>query len=196
MLILALAILVFRVGYGACAPTINEERLLRRLIDIKPFQTAGPGHAFAIAKEGFAASLAFFPPERRDQVMDGFEMAVAFQFGERGHFLVVSAWRDEQTARLFAEGEGEAWRERDEEYRKHIRGVEYRDIEVAKGERGFWIKKRIEQEGETREVTTLLATRGVWSIECTLMGGYEEREIKSLLQQIWKAIEGETKRGR
>ncbi len=181
------------------AAQLDKERLLNRLADLKPFQAEkgglGAGSAFPVTKEEFKNSLLFLSPERTDEVMKDFGMAIAFSFKSNTQFLILTQWQDQKSAEHFMQVEGELWRLKDEEYKKYIKQVDYKDIEIAEGEKALVTRKTIEQGGQKQDVTSFVSARKAYFFECTLMGTYESSEVKKLILQIWKIVESEAKKG-
>jgi hypothetical protein len=177
----------------------DKDRLLNRLADLKPFQAAKggtvPGYAFPVTREEFRNSLLFLSSERTDEVMKDFGMAIAFLFKGNTQFLILSQWQDQKSAEHFMQIEGELWRLKDEEYKKYIKEVDYKDIEIASGEKALVTRKTIEQGGQKQDVTSFVSARKAYFFECTLMGAYERSEVKKLILQIWKIVESEAKKG-
>ena len=177
----------------------DKDRLLNRLADLKPFQAEKggtvPGYAFPVTKEEFRNSLLFLSSERTDEVMNAFGIALAFSFKDNTQFLILTQWRDQKSAERFMQVEGELWRLKDEEYKKYIKEVDYKDIEIASGEKALVTRKTIEQGGQKQDVTTFISARKDYCFECTLMGTYENSEVKKLILQIWKIVESEAKKG-
>jgi hypothetical protein len=176
----------------------DTDRLLNRLADLKPFQAenkgARAGYAFAVTSEEFRKSLLFLSPERADEVMKDFGMAIAFSFKDNTQFLILTQWRDRKSAHGFMQVEGELWRLKDEEYKKYVREVDYKDIDVGEGEKALVTRKTIEQNGQKQDVTSFVSARKVYFFECTLMGTYENSDVKKLILQIWKIVESEVKK--
>ncbi len=176
----------------------DKDRLLDRLADLKPFQAekggAVPGYAFPVTREEFRNSLLFLSPERADEVMNAFGMALAFSFKGNTQFLIFTQWRDQKSAEHFMQVEGELWRVKDEEYKKYIKEVDYKDIEIAAGEKALVTRKTLEHGGQKQEVTSFVSARKAYFFECTLMGNYEISEVKKLILQIWKIVESEAKK--
>jgi hypothetical protein len=181
------------------AAQLDKERLLNRLADLKPFQAEkeglGAGSAFPVTREEFKNSLLFLSPERTDEVMNAFGMAIAFSFKSNTQFLILTQWQDQKSAEHFMQVEGELWRLKDEEYKKYIKQVDYKDIEIAEGEKALVTRKTIEQGGQKQDVTSFVSARKAYFFECTLMGTYESSEVKKLILQIWKIVESEAKKG-
>ena len=101
----------------------------------------------------------------------------------------------EGVAERFMQVEGELWRLKDEEYKKYIKEVDYKDIEIASGEKALVTRKTLEQGGQKKDVTSFVSARKAYFFECTLMGNYESSEVKKLILQIWKIVESEAKKG-
>jgi len=177
----------------------DKDRLLNRLADLKPFQAektgSVPGYAFPVTKEEFRNSLLFLSSERTDEVMEAFGMAIAFSFKGNTQFMILTQWRDQKSAERFMQVEGELWRLKDEEYKKYIKEVDYKDIEIASGEKALVTRKTLEQGGQKQDVTSFVSARKAYFFECTLMGNYESSEVKKLILQIWKIVESEAKKG-
>lgn len=180
---------------------LDKDRLLTRLADLKPFQAekekggTPTGYAFPVSGEEFRNSLLFLSSEKRDEVMNDFGMAIAFSFKGNTQFLILTQWRDQQSAQRFMQVEGELWRLKDEEYKQFIKEVDYKDIDIGEGEKALVTRKTIEQGGQKKDVTSFVSSRKAYFFECTLMGNYESSEVKKLILQIWKIVESETKRG-
>jgi len=176
----------------------DKDRLLNRLADLKPFQAekgrSVPGYAFPVTKEEFRNSLLFLSSERTDEVMEAFGIALAFSFKDNTQFLILTQWRDQKSAERFMQVEGELWRLKDEEYKKYIKEVDYKDIEIASGEKALVTRKTLEQGGQKQDVTSFVSARKAYFFECTLMGNYESSEVKKLILQIWKIVESEAKK--
>ncbi len=204
--LLVLASIIGAALYGAAqeqaAPfpivQFDKDRLLNRLADLKPFQAekggAVAGYAFPVTREEFRNSLLFLSLERTDEVMNAFGMALAFLFKGNTQFLIFTQWRDQKSAEHFMQVEGELWRVKDEEYKKYIKEVDYKDIEIAAGEKALVARKTLEQGGQKQEVTSFVSARKAYFFECTLMGNYEISEVKKLILQIWKIVESEAKK--
>ncbi|OGP54910.1 MAG: hypothetical protein A2Y65_07545 [Deltaproteobacteria bacterium RBG_13_52_11] len=177
----------------------DKDRLLNRLADLKPFQAEKrgtvPGYAFPVTKEEFRNSLLFLSSERTDEVMNAFGIALAFSFKDNTQFLILTQWRDQKSAERFMQVEGELWRLKDGEYKKYIKEVDYKDIEIASGEKALVTRKTLEQGGQKQDVTSFVSARKAYFFECTLMGAYESSEVKKLILQIWKIVESEAKKG-
>jgi len=178
---------------------LDKDRLLKRLADLKPFQAEkgkiASGYAFPVTREEFRNSLLFLSPEKTDEVMKDFGMALAFSFKENTQFLILTQWQDQKSAFRFMQVEGEVWRLKDEEYKKYIKEVDYKDIEIAEGEKALVTRKTIEQGGQKQDVTSFVSARQAYFFECTLMGNYGNSEVKKLVLQIWKIVESEIKKG-
>ena len=177
----------------------DKDRLLNRLADLKPFQAEkgdpGLGYAFSVTREEFRNSLLFLPPEKADEVMMDFGMSLAFSFRENTQFLILTQWRDQESAQRFMQVEGELWRLKDEEYKKYIKEVDYKGIDIAEGEKALLTRKTIEQSNQKLDATTFISARKDYFFECTLMGTYNDSEVKKLILQIWKIVESEAKKG-
>lgn len=177
---------------------LDKDRLLSRLSDLKPFQTekgkTGSGYAFAVTSEEFRKSLLFLPPERTDEVMKAFGMALAFSFKDNAQFLVLTQWRDGDAAKSFMKMRDELWRLTDEKYRSYIKAVTYESLDIGEGEQALLTRKTLEQAGQKQNVTTFISARKAYFFECTLMGSYENDEAKKWIGQIWKIIESEAKK--
>jgi len=176
----------------------DKDRLLNRLADLKPFQAEKgrtvPGSAFPVTREEFRNSLLFLSSEKTDEVMNAFGIALAFSFKDNTQFLILTQWRDQKSAERFMQVEGELWRLKDEEYKKYIKEVDYKDIEIASGEKALVTRKTLEQGGQKKDVTSFVSARKAYFFECTLMGNYESSEVKKLILQIWKIVESEAKK--
>jgi len=176
----------------------DKDQLLNRLAVLKPFQTekgkTGAGYAFAVTAEEFKKSLLLLPPEKTDEVMKSFGMALAFSFKENTQFLVLAQWRDGDAAKNFMKMRNELWRLTDEKYRGYLKNVAYESLDTGEGEQVLLTRKTIEQGSQKQDVTTFISARNAYFFECTLMGNYENDEAKKLVVQIWKIIESEAKK--
>ncbi len=179
---------------------LDKDRLLNRLADLKPFQAEKggtvSGYAFPVTREEFRNSLLFLSPERTDEVIKAFGMAVAFSFKENTQFLILTQWRDSEAAKNFMKVRDELWRLTDEKYKSSIKNVEYEPLDLEKGEKALVTRKTIEQGGQKQDVTSFVSARKAYFFECTLMGAYENSEVKKLILQIWKIVESEAKKGK
>jgi hypothetical protein len=205
-ILLVLLTLIGAAAYGQApeqvpsfAPTrFDKDQLLNRLSVLKPFQTekgkTGSGYAFALTSEEFKKSLLFLPPERADEVMKAFGMALAFSFKENTQFLVLTQWRDSEAAKNFMKERDELWRLTDEKYRSYIKNVAYESLDIGEGEKALLTRKTIEQGSQKQDVTTFISAHNAYFFECTLMGNYENNEMTKLIVQIWKIIESEAKK--
>jgi len=203
--LLVLVTIIGATTYGqAQAPPFaitqfDKDRLMNQLATLKPFRSekggAGPGSAFFVKQEEFRDSLLFLSPEKTDEVMKDFGMAVAFSFKDNTQFLILTQWRDQKSAQRFMQVESELWRLKDEEYKKYVKEVDYKDIDIAEGEKTLVTRKTIEQGGQKRDVTTFISARKDYFFECTLMGSYNDSEVRKLILQIWKIVEAEAKKG-
>lgn len=178
---------------------LDKDRLLNRLAELKPFQAekgeAGPGYAFFVTKEEFRKDLIFLSPEKTDEVMRDFGMAVAFSFNDDTQLLILTQWRDPESAKRFMQVDQELWRLKDKEYKQSIKDVIYKDIEIEGGEKAQLTRKTIAQGGQKRDVTTFASAKKTYFFDCTLIGNYEDSEVKKLILQIWKIVESEVKKG-
>jgi hypothetical protein len=177
---------------------LDKDRLLNRLAVLKPFQAgkegAGLGYAFPVTREEFKNSLLFLSPERTDEVMKAFGMAMAFSFRENTQFLILTQWRDLESAKKFMKVRDELWRLTDDKYRSYIKNVKYEPLDIGKGEKALLTRKTIEQGGQKQDITTFISARNAYFFECTLMGNYENNEAKKLIIQIWKIVESEARK--
>jgi hypothetical protein len=177
----------------------DKDRLLNRLADLKPFQAEKggtvQGYAFPVNKEEFKNSLLFLSSERMDEVMKVFGMALAFSFKDNTQFLVLTQWRDLESAKNFMTVRDELWRLTDGKYRSYIKDVTYEPVDIGAGEKALLTRKTLEQGGRKQDVTTFISARDAYFFECTLLGNYESSEVKKLILQIWKIIESEAKKG-
>ena len=177
----------------------DKDRLLNRLADLKPFQAekAGtvPGYTFPVTKEEFRNSLLFLSPERTDEVMDAFGMAVGCLFKDKNQLLTLTQWRDDGSAKNFMQVRYELWHLTDEQYRSHIKNVNYEELDIGEGEKVLLTRKTLEQSGQRQDITMFISARKAYFFECTLMGNYESSEVKKLILQIWKIVESEAKKG-
>jgi hypothetical protein len=178
---------------------LDKDRLLNRLAELKPFQAekgmAGPGYAFAVTSEEFRNSLLFLSPERTDEVMKAFGMAVGFLFKDKNQLLTLTQWRDDGSAKNFMQVRYELWHLTDEEYRSHLKNVNYEELDIGGGEKILLTRKTLEQSGQRQDITMFISARKAYFFECTLMGTYESSEVKKLVLQIWKIVESEAKKG-
>jgi hypothetical protein len=177
----------------------DKDRLMNQLVTLKPFQSekggAGPGSAFFVKQEEFRNSLLFLSPEKTDEVMKDFGMAMGFLFKDKSQFLTISQWRDHESAKNFMQVRDELWRLTNEQYQSHIKNLTYEELDLAKGEKALLTRKTFEQSGQKQDVITFLSVRKEFFFECTLMGSYEDGEVKKLILQIWKIVESEVKKG-
>ncbi|OGP55423.1 MAG: hypothetical protein A2Y65_12480 [Deltaproteobacteria bacterium RBG_13_52_11] len=177
----------------------DKDRLLNQLAVLTPFLSekggAGLGYAFSVKKEEFRDSLALLAQEKTEEMMKDFGMAVAFSFKDNTQFLVLTQWRDHETAKKFIRMRDELWRLTDEKYKSHIKNVAYEELEIAKDEKALLTRKTIEQAGQKQDVTTFVSARKDLFFECTLMGNYNDSDVKKLVLQIWKIVESEAKKG-
>jgi hypothetical protein len=177
----------------------DRDQVLSRLAVLKPFQSGkgggGSGYALSVTKEEFRKSLIFLPPEQTDAVMKDFGMAAAFSFKDDTQFLIITQWRDDESAKRFMGVEQESWRLKDKEYKQNIKDVTYTEIEIEKGEKASLTRRTLEQSGHKLDVTTFISARKNYFFECNLIGKYEDDEVKKFVSQIWKIVEAEVKKG-
>jgi hypothetical protein len=178
---------------------LDKDRLLNRLAELKPFQAEkgglGAGSAFPVTREEFRNSLLFLSPERTDEVMKDFGMAVGFLFKDKNQLLTLTQWRDHGSAKNFMQVRYELWHLTDEEYRGHLKNVNYEELDIGEGEKVLLTRKTLEQSGQRQDITMFISARKAYFFECTLMGAYESSEVKKLILQIWKIVESEAKKG-
>jgi hypothetical protein len=179
---------------------LDKDRLLSRLADLKPFQAAkggaGRGYAFFVTKEEFRKDLIFLSPEKTDEVMRDFGMAVAFSFNDDTQLLILTQWRDPESAKRFMQVRDELRRLTDEQYQSHLKNINYEELDMGEGEKVLLTRKTLEQSGQRQDITMFISARKAYFFECTLMGTYESSEVKKLILQIWKIVESETKKVR
>jgi len=177
----------------------DKDRLLNRLADLKPFQAeqggTGSGSAFAVTREDFRNSLLFLSSERTDEVMKDFGMALGFLFKDKNQLLTLTQWRDDGSAKNFMQVRYELLHLTDEQYRSHIKNVNYEELDIGEGEKVLLTRKTLEQSGQRQDITMFISARKAYFFECTLMGTYESSEVKKLILQIWKIVESEAKKG-
>jgi len=177
----------------------DQDRLLNRLASLKPFKPdkgeSESGYAFVVTHEEFRNSLIFLPKEKIDGVMEGFVSAAAFSFKSNTQFLMLTQWKDHESAKRFMGVEGELWSLKDKEYEQYIKEVVYKEIDITKDEKALLTRKTLEQTGQKQDVTTFVSARRNYFFECTLIGSYEDNEVKELVLRIWKIIESEGKKG-
>jgi hypothetical protein len=182
----------------ASAFQFDQDQLLIRLATLKPFTPdkgqSQSGYTFIVTQEDFRNSLSFLPEERVDQIMESFGVAVAFSFKDDTQFLILTQWRDHESAEQFMQIEQELWRFKDKEYQEYIKRVVYEEIDVADDEKALLTRKTLAQAGQKQDVTTFVSTRKNTFFECTLIGDYNDRAVRKLVLQIWKEIESEDKR--
>lgn len=186
-------------SYSFAIAQLDKDRILNRLANLKPFQAekggAIPGYVFPVTREEFRNSLLFLSPERTDEVMNAFGMAVAFSFRENTQFLILTQWTDSEAAKNFMKVRDELWRLTVENYKGNVKNVEYEALDLEKGEKALVTRKTLEQGGQKQDVTSFVSARKAYFFECTLMGNYESSEVKKLILQIWKIVESEVKKG-
>ncbi len=178
--------------------TFDKDQLVNRLAVLKPFQSekggAGPGYSFSVNKEEFKNSLNSLSEGKADEVMKDFGMAVAFSFKDNTQFLILTQWRDYESAKNFMKVRDELWHLTDEKYQSYIKNVKYEELGIAKGEKALLTRKTIEQAGQKVDVTTFVSARKNYFSECTLIGTYNDSEVQKLILQIWKIVESEEKK--
>ena len=176
----------------------DHDQLLARLATLKPFKPdhgeSEAGYAFVVTREDFQSSLIFLSEGKIDEVMDDFIHAVAFSFNANTQFLMLTQWKDQEAAQDFMQIEDTSWRLKDEKYEQYIVKVEYSEIEVAKDEKALLTRKTLKQAGQKQDVTIVVSARKEYLFECTLMGTYQNDEVKKLVSHIWKIIESEAKK--
>ena len=186
---------------GARSPAFqfDQDQLLKRLAALKPFKTdkgeVESRYAFIVTQEEFRKSLIFLSQEKVDEAMEGFVSAAAFSFKGNTQFLMLTQWRDQESAQEFMRVEDELWRLKDKEYQQYIKKVVYEEINITNDERALLTRKTIQQGKQKQDVTTFVSARETYLFECTLIGCYTDREVKKLILQIWKIIESEVKKG-
>jgi hypothetical protein len=205
--LLVLAVIIGAAAYAWCQeqnPPIaisqfDTDRLLNRLGDLKPFQAekggTSSGYVFPVSKEEFRNSLLFLSSERADELMQDFGIALAFSFKQNTQFLILTQWRDGKSAERFMEVEGKIWRSKDNAYKQYIKELDYKDLEITAGEKALVTRKTIEQGGQRQDVTSFVSARNAYFFECTLIGTYDDGEVRKLILQIWKTVESSTKKG-
>ncbi|MBN1253675.1 MAG: hypothetical protein JXA50_00160 [Deltaproteobacteria bacterium] len=187
-------------GSQSPAPALqfDQDQLLIRLATLKPFKPdkgqSQPGYTFVVTQEDFRNSLNFLADERVDQIMENFGVAVAFSFKDDTQFLILTQWQDHESAKQFIQIEQELWRFKDKAYQEYIKRVVYEEIDVANDEKALLTRKTLAQAGQKQDVTTFVSARKNTFFECTLIGDYNDREVKKLILQIWKHIESEEKK--
>jgi len=174
---------------------IDQNRLLNRFADLKPFKPdkgePGPGNAFVVTSEEFRKSLLFLSEEKADEVMESFVGAAGFSFKDNSEFLMLTQWKDPTSAQGFMKVEEELWRLKDKEYQQYLKEVIYGEIDITKDEQALLTRKTIEQVGQRHDATTFVSARGNYLFECTLIGSYKDKDVKKFILQIWKIIESE-----
>lgn len=175
----------------------DHNRLLNRLAGLKPFKPekgeSEAGNAFIVTPAEFRKSLLFLSEEKADGVMEGFIGAAGFSFKDNSEFLMLTQWKNPASAQGFMKVEEELWRLKDKEYQQYLKEVVYEEIDIAKDEQALLTRKQIEQVGQRHDATTFVSARGNYLFECTLIGKYADKDVKKLIQQIWKIIESEEK---
>lgn len=177
----------------------DQEQLLSRFAALEPFKPEkgenDSGYAFVVTQEDFRNSLIFLSKEKIDEVMANFGNAVAFSFKNDTQFLMLTQWKDRESAQAFMKVENELWRLKDEKYKQYIKKVVYKEIDVVKDEKALLTRKTLKQAEQKQEATTFVSARKNYFFECTLIGGYTDSEVKKLILQIWKIVESEEKKG-
>jgi len=176
---------------------IDHDRLLNRLADLKLFKPvkgeSEAGNAFVVTSEEFRKSLLFLSEEKADEVMESFVGAAGFSFKDNSEFLMLTQWKDPTSVQGFMKVEEELWRLKDKEYQQYLKEVVYEEIDITKDEQALLTRKQIEHGGQRHDATTFVSARGNYLFECTLIGTYNDKEVKKLILQIWKIIESEEK---
>jgi hypothetical protein len=179
----------------------DHGKVLNRLADLKPFKSEKGEYeqeksSFLVTQEEFRSSLTFLAQEKADEIMKDFGSAMAFAFRDNTQFLMLTQWRDREAAQMFMKVEDELWRLKDKEYEQFLKRVVYEEIEITKDEKAFLTRKTIQQGEQKQDVTTFISARGKYFVECTLIGGYTDREVKKLILAIWKIVESEEQKGK
>ena len=178
--------------------TFDKDQLVNRFAVLKPFQSekggAGQGYSFSVNKEEFKNSLSSLSEGKANEVMKDFGMAMAFSFKDNTQFLILTQWRDYESAKNFMKVRDEMWRLTDEKYQSYIKNVQHEELDIAKGEKAMLTRKTIEQAGQKVDVTTFVSARKNYFSECTLIGTYNDNEVQKLILQIWKIVESEEKK--
>jgi rRNA-processing protein FCF1 len=207
IVLLVLIVSICTAAYGQVEETssqssafhFDQDQLLDRLATLKPFTPdkgePEPGYAFFVQQEEFRNSLIFLAKEKVDEVMEDFVNAVAFSFKDDTQFLMLTQWKDQESARKFMRVENELWRLKDEKYQHYIQEVVYEEIDIAKDEKALLTRKTLKQSEQKQNVTIFVSARKNYLFECTLIGKYQDSEVKKLILQIWKIIKSEEKRG-
>jgi hypothetical protein len=180
----------------------DHEQVLYRLAALKPFKIAKEefeqaGYSFLVTQEEFRNSLMLLikKKEKVDEIMASFDTAAAFAFKGDTQLLTLMQWADDESAHRFMQLRFELWRLTDEEYKQFLKKVAYEEIVITKDEKALLTRKTIQQGGQQQDVTTFVSARGKYVFECTLIGGFTDREVKKLTIQIWEIIESEEKKG-
>lgn len=192
-----------QVEEGDSQPTafqFDQDQLLNRLADLKPFKSDQGGYeqerdSFLVTQEDFRSSLILLSQERADEIMKDFGSAMAFSFRDNTQFLMLTKWQDQEAAQVFMKVEDELWRLKDKEYQQFLKKVVYEEIDITKDEKALLTRKTIQQGKQKQDVTIFVSARGKYLFECTLIGGYTDSEVKKIILQIWKIIESEEKKG-
>jgi hypothetical protein len=178
----------------------DHDQVLKRLADLKPFKSDQGEYeqardSFLVTQEDFRSSLILLSQERADEIMKDFSSAMAFSFRDNTQFLMLTQWQDQEAAHMFMKVEDELWRLKDKEYQQFLKKVVYKEIDITKDEKALLTRKTIQQGKQKQDVTIFVAARGQYLFECTLIGGYTDREVKKLILEIWKIIKSEEKKG-
>ena len=83
----------------------------------------------------------------------------------------------------------------DEQYRSHIKNVDYEELDIGEDEKALLTRKTLEQSGQKQDITMFVSARKAYFFECTLMGNYERQRGEEIILQIWKIVESEAKKG-
>jgi hypothetical protein len=188
---------------GASPSTVfafNQGQLVNRLATLKPFKPDKGEYeqersSFLVTQEEFRSSLTFLAQESVAEVMEKFGGAMAFSFKDNTQFLMLTQWQDQVAAQKFMRIEDELWRLKDKEYQQFLKKVVYEEIDITKDEKALLTRKTIQQGERKQDVTIFVSAREQYLFECTLIGAYTDREVKTLILQIWKIIESEAKKG-
>jgi hypothetical protein len=108
--------------------------------------------------------------------------------------LILTQWKDDESAKKFMQLRYELWRLMDKKYQQSFKNVAYEEIDITKDEKALLTKKTIQQDEQQQDFTAFVSVRGSYLFECTLIGGYSDRKVKKIILQIWKIIESEKKK--
>jgi len=192
-----------QVEEGASQSTafhFDHGKVLNRFAALKPFKSDQGEYeqardSFLVTQEDFRSSLILLSQERADEIMKDFGSAMAFAFRDNTQFLMLTQWQDHEAAQQFMRIEDELWRLKDKEYQQFLKKVVYEEIDITKDEKALLTRKTIQQGERKQDVTIFVSARQKYLFECTLIGGYTDREVKTLILQIWDIIESEEKKG-